>query len=551
VLQGEESEVLSDFNTIVGERDPDFVVCPRCDGFVVPYLFKRARLLGVDLQLGRERCDISKLRKLLPYGARGRVVLDYYMFGNAFGDWDLPGLVERSRFSFLPPGLAGRWSANRVIDSRNCYELIRRGYVIPENTGRYEYVRLMKEVVDRDRGGMIISPKIGVVHENVGQLDFESQYPHLILRNGLSYETVTPDGVFTREDALLPYVTKLVLDRRLRFKRLRKNYPKGSREWLWCEQRQEALKMVLVCLYGTSGCCWNRFGNVLCFEEINRRSRQALIRTKALVQRRGFEVVYADTDSIFIKKPGATRREYEEMSREIGEHLKLPIALDHHYKFLLLLPLESDPTSRMEAQKHYFGMLTNGELLTRGIECRRHDTPEFVKAFQEELIRILFDVQTAEEVRSIGYEKAVGYVHEVLDRIMSGDVSIDELVVSKVLRRPLPSYTRLFPHVSAAISLAQHGKMVREGETVDFVYVNAGHHNPLRRVAPYIIYDDDYYDREKYRDMVLDAAETVLSTFGFTRQKYGLKPKTNSFPEGLWRELREEVFLERETEELE
>ena len=537
LLQSKESDVLQGLNAIVNENDPDLIVCPQCYSFVIPYLFKRAEVLDVDLQLESECSDASRKGNALFYRTQGRVLLDYSLFGCSFEHWGLPGLVERARFSFLPLGIASRWTSNRVIDSRNCYELIKRGYVIPENTGQYEHIRRMSDVVSRDRGGLIIASRIGVVHENVAELDFESQYPNLIVRDLLSYETVTPQGVVKNErEPLLPYVTKKFLDRRLQFKRLRKRYSKDSKEWLWCEQRQHSLKMILVCLYGTSGCCWNRFGNVICFEEINKRSRETLMKTKTLLQQRGFEVVYADTDSIFIKRLGCTRQEYEDIAKEVGNTIGLPMALDNHYKFLLLLPIESDLSGNMEAQKHYLGVLTTGESLMKGIESRRHDTPELVKVFQKRLIRELFDVESAEEVPSVGYKKAIRYVNEFLKEITSGEVSMSQLIVSKVLRKPLNAYTSFLPHVSAAVSLVQQHKMVRAGETIKFVYVNARHPNPLRRVAPSDIYDDDYYDREKYRDLVIDAAETVLSTFGFKRQKFGLGSKTLSHKELLWRE---------------
>jgi DNA polymerase elongation subunit (family B) len=58
-----------------------------------------------------------------------------------------------------------------------------------------------------------------------------------------------------------------------------------------------------VCLYGTTGSIWNRYGNVRVFEEINRLSREILIKTKDVVQKLGCELIYADTDSIFIKYP--------------------------------------------------------------------------------------------------------------------------------------------------------------------------------------------------------------------------------------------------------
>lgn len=60
--------------------------------------------------------------------------------------------MERARFSVLPPGIASTWTANRVIDSRNCYELLRRGYVIPRNLGGYESIRTIRELVTCDRG---------------------------------------------------------------------------------------------------------------------------------------------------------------------------------------------------------------------------------------------------------------------------------------------------------------------------------------------------------------------------------------------------------------
>jgi DNA polymerase elongation subunit (family B) len=528
VFQGNEATLLQEFATTIKRCNPDFLVCPESIS-TMGHLFQRAQRRRVNLQLGREDADFQRLKKLMPYGFRGRVLLDYDYF-RTFG---VAGLVERTRFSVLPPNLASSWTANRVIDSRNCYELLKRNYVIPRNIGYYEYCRNIKEVADKDRGGLIFGPKSGIVHENVVEFDFESEYPHLIVRNGLSYETVTPKGIVMKEDALLVHIIEQFLDRRLRFKKLRKTYSKNTQEWQWCEQRQLALKMILVCLYGTTGCCWNRFGNVLCFEEINRHSRKTLVETKNFVQQKGFEVIYADADSLFVKKKGETKEGYEKLRQAINQHVGIPIALDHHYKHLLLLPLESDPSGSMKAQKRYFGMLTSGELLTRGIECRRHDSPAFIKNFQENLIQTLFDVEATDEIYSVGYRNASTYIFKILNKLMRKDVPIDGLVVSQILRKPLTAYTYMFPHVSAAVNLAQQGIITREGETINFVYVNASHPNPLRRVAPTQIYKVKYYDKVKYQELVLDAAETVLSPFGFSKQGFESKASVKQFDERL------------------
>ncbi len=532
-LQGSEQAVLDQLVSLVTHYDPDFLICPESRK-TANYLFDRMNCLNPGLQLGREPGKYEKAANSPSRWLRGRVLLDY----RCFKDHGLAGLVERSRFSVLPPSIASRWTANRIIDSRNCYELLQRGYVIPKNEGDYEYLRTVEDVVDRDRGGLILAANIGMVHENVAELDFESEYPHLIVHNGLSYETVTPNGLSMTADGLLPYVTQQILDRRLGFKRRRRKYDTKSQEWRWCEQRQLALKMILVCLYGTSGCCWNRFGNVLCFEEINRRSRAILVKTKNFVQQKGFAVVYADTDSLFVKKKETAKEGYEALCEEIRQHVGLPIALDHHYKFFLLPLTKSTALGHMEAQKHYFGVLTSGDPLTRGVETRRHDCPRFVKTFQNQLIQTLFDAETAEEVYASGYKRAVDFVVEVVDRIMDKTIPLEELVVSKQLRKPLSEYTHLAPHVSAAVSLAQQGLAVKKGDTIDFLYVNARHCNPLRRVAPRETYDAGYYDREKYLDLILDAAETVLSTFGFSKQKFGLRPGSRSVQERLLLDLR-------------
>jgi hypothetical protein len=55
-----------------------------------------------------------------------------------------------------------------------------------------------------------------------------------------------------------------------------------------------------------------------------------------------------------------------------------------------------------------------------------------------------------------------------------------------------------------------------------------------------------YYDKEKYREMILDAAETVLGYFGFDRNLYG-KPRKNR-KKKWYEELQEERTKDIQTE---
>jgi DNA polymerase elongation subunit (family B) len=57
--------------------------------------------------------------------------------------------------------------------------------------------------------------------------------------------------------------------------------------------------------------------------------------------------------------------------------------------------------------KHYFGITYEDRLVVRGIEIRRHDTPDFIKQFQAQLLYTLFDCKDSDEVPKKGYQDAL------------------------------------------------------------------------------------------------------------------------------------------------
>ena len=202
----------------------------------------------------------------------------------------------------------------------------------------------------------------------------------------------------------------------------------------------------------------------------------------------------------------------------------------------------------MEALKHYFGITQSGEIIARGIEIRRHDAPNFIKEFQTELLYTLFDCDNSADVLSNGYENALLTVTRTIDKIMTGEIQLQDLVVTKKLGHGIDKYRSLFPHVCAAIQLANQGKSTTLGEGVEYIYTDSRNSNPLFRVVPMALVERTphiNYDKEKYRDMLLEAAETVLSIFGFNRTAYGDAPKKYK---KWWQQFNEEKLRDRNTE---
>jgi DNA polymerase elongation subunit (family B) len=65
------------------------------------------------------------------------------------------------------------------------------------------------------------------------------------------------------------------------------------------------------------------------------------------------------------------------------------------------------------------------------------------------------------------------------------DLQQQDVVISKLLGQDIVKYKSLFPHVSAAIQLSNDtGKHSMKCDTIQYIYANSKHNNPLCRVVP-------------------------------------------------------------------
>ncbi|MFZ0893714.1 MAG: hypothetical protein WAZ77_04355 [Candidatus Nitrosopolaris sp.] len=80
---------------------------------------------------------------------------------------------------------------------------------------------------------------------------------------------------------------------------------------------------------------------------------------------------------------------------------------------------------------------------------------------------------------------------------------------------------------------------------IRYIYTDSAHNNPLLRVMPVDLINEEHdYDKEKYREMLLEAAESILGYFGFDRTLYGDRKKNRKW----WYEIREERQKDIQTE---
>ena len=493
-----ESTLLQDFSNYVVSKNPDIIIFKNYDLAVLNYLLERMKTLSLDLQLGRWKTDVYSRdqKQVLQKWIQWRV----YLTQNDYNANGLAGLFELTQFSYLPISLILKYSIGRLIANRNIYEMLTRDFVLPDNNSHertYEHVRTLEDIIDKDKAGMIFSPKVGP-HENVAVLDYNDEFANIIVNENIRYETIgenkQPDTIPL---GILPQIVKQLVSKRIHLKQSLKLLPPESQESTICEQRADTIKKILVCLYGTTGSYWNKYGNVSAFEAINNKSREILLKTKDIVQELGYELIYADTDAAFVHKDNATRQDYDELRAIVSKNTGMSLSLEYHYKFIVLLPLEAD--EKLEVLKHYFGITYSKQLVTRGIEMRRHDTPNFIKQFQTELLYTLFDCYNSAEIYEKTLEEALFCITKTIDKVMTKGIELQDLIISKQLRMNINNYRNVFPHVATAIQLSNNERVSR-GDDIEYVYTDSQHQNPLFRVVPtqFIRNDDGLeYDKRK------------------------------------------------------
>src|SRR5207247_3351956 len=270
---GSEEEKLLSLVETFNEIDPDIVITEGGDSFIFPYLARRAYKNGMlnRLVLGR---DPSPLRvyevqghSYFSYGkilyretaARllGRLHIDDH---NAFisADCGLEGLFEISRTCIIPIQRASRATIGTNMTSLQFYHAVKENVLIPWNKNQPEEWKDSNELVIADRGGFIHEPETGI-YDQVGELDFTSLYPTIMLKNNMSGETVNckccpgsplrvPELNYNicRRPGLVPLSLEIILRRRTEYKRLKKTAQDESTRSKFKERKSE-LKWILVC----------------------------------------------------------------------------------------------------------------------------------------------------------------------------------------------------------------------------------------------------------------------------------------------------------------
>ncbi|MGQ9688888.1 MAG: DNA polymerase domain-containing protein [Desulfobaccales bacterium] len=233
------------------------------------------------------------------------------------------------------------------------------------------------------------------------------------------------------------------------------------------QQRQTALKWMLVTCFGYLGYKNARFGRIEAHEAVTAFGRDKLLIAKEICEAAGYRVLHGMTDCVWIHKEGMREGELHDLCREISRATGVKLALEGVYRWIAFLPSRQNP--RRPVATRYFGVFTDGRVKVRGLLSRRRDTPPFVRRAQEALLAHLATAATATALAALRpelEEMAEGF----RQRLREGGLLPEELVLTRVLSRPLEDYRVETATALALRQLQQAGVAVRPGEQVRFIH---------------------------------------------------------------------------------
>lgn len=515
--------MLINLAALLQKFDPDLLLTSWGDTWLLPRLIELSEKFSMPLPLNRE-ATANVLRKASrTYFSYGQIIYrgeQVHLFGRVhidrsnamlYGDYGLEGVLEVGRVTGLPLQIASRVSPGTGISSMQILTALRTEVLVPWHKQQAEREKSGLDLLNSDQGGLVYQPIIGL-HRDVGEIDFVSMYPSIMVRCNISPEC-TPIGLSDPqpdEPGLIPQTLAPLLKKRIALKHRLVETPPWDPRLKLDKARSLAHKWLLVTCFGYLGYKNARFGRIESHEAVTSNGREALLRGKEAAEDCGFNILQMYVDGLWVQKPGATSpRDYDDLLDQISQRTGLSIALDGIYRWVAFLPARRD--KRMPVPNRYFGVFQDGTIKIRGIEARRHDTPHFISDAQMEALRWLAQAPSVDELPQY-MPGALELLRRRLHALRDGRVPLDQLVLGQRLSRELDLYVTPSPAARAAMQLREIGKNLGPGQKVRFLLVctEAGVHAWDLPSRP----DPRSIDRAAYRVLFLRAVRTLLQPFG-------------------------------------
>ena len=436
----------------------------------------------------------------------------------------LPTLLELSKHTKQLLSDVARMGQSQMVEWLLIREAYRRSELVPNKPTSPELVRRRRDTYE---GGYVLEPRKGL-QSNIVSLDFRSLYPTIIVTHNVDISTLdceccqgenlSPTGhhFCKKRPGFIPSILGNLVDRRAEIKGRIAGMDRSSPNHKRMDAMQNAIKILSNSFYGYSGYPPARWYSKECAESVASWGRHYIKSTIESAEREGFQVLYSDTDSIFITIPDVVVKELVTRAESFLEKMNssLPGSIQLEYQ-------SYSPRGFFVSKKRYALIDEAGKIVTRGLEVVRRDWSPIAKETQRKVLKAILEDGDP--------SKAAQEVRETVRAISERSVPLQDLVISTRMTKTIQSYEADAPHVALARRLIEGGEDVGQGSIIDYV-VRKGAGRVGDRAQPVDEARIQDYDIEYYiRSQVLPPSMRILSTFGYREEDlryYKTKQKT-------------------------
>jgi DNA polymerase, archaea type len=558
--QAPEREMLEEFVRVVEREDPDVITGYNIGGYDFPLLLERVKAVGLpEFPLGRERSTPREMGERL-WKVAGRIIADAWWSArrelrpkqeslqyvsrvllndskldvdrrNISEEWtrdpervmeycerdadlalrillklrSLDKAADLATVAHLPleEGLNGRTSLfidAMLIPAADAEHI---GVPMSHNTGRDSTIE----------GGYVHTIRPGI-HRWVVVLDFKSMYPSIIIARNLCFTTLSKEGTTVApsgarflapsvRQGIIPRILAGLLADRDRFRRLgREATTEEGRAYY--DGLQNAVKILMNSYYGVLASSFYRFTNKDIGAAITSFARESITTIIRELEKDGHEVVYSDTDSVFVRSPVATL----EGAREFGEAVARRFT---HEGVTFEFQSVFESLFSHGAKKRYVGRTVwpREETIIRGYENRRSDAFDYQSSALLEVFDLVLKGDT---------DGAVRRSRELVQAVREKTVPPERLVIARSVRAEgeyNASTREALPFLRVFKKLQQEGYDVIPGMKVAWIVTDS--RKSPQEIEPWIegrpFPEDKEPDWEYYADRVAQTLARVTEVF--------------------------------------
>ena len=259
----------------------------------------------------------------------------------------------------------------------------------------------------------------------------------------------------------------------------------------------------------------------------------------------GIDVIYGDTDSLFLRNPSPTN--VDRISAWARSNLGVDLEIDKQYRYIVF----------SELKKNYLGVLSDGTVDVKGLTGKKSHTPPFIRKAFYNILDILSKVNSERDFET-AREKIKNIIQENAKNLDLGLITQEDLSFNVMVNKSPSKYgKRIFEgindgsgarslegkqvevassfkglpqHIKAAKLLTDIGREVKAGDIISYVKTKTND-----GVKPVGFAKPEEIDTEKYLEAMEATFDQVLSSLNFNFKSLLGKPRQANLDELFWK----------------